>query len=227
MKAIALDDEPLAIQIIESFCKKVPLIESIQGFTNSSMAASHLRAEAVDLMFLDINMPSVNGLDFFRSLTVKPLLILTTSYSEFALDGYELSAIDYLLKPFSFDRFLKAVEKAQKQSELLKLNSALGGLLTIKADLGLVQVPIQDILYIEGLDNYIKIHLEDGNFVLSRNTLKAILNDLPTQQFFRIHKSYIVSKSKINYIGTKYVKIGTIELPFGKSYEADLKGFLK
>ena len=227
MKAIALDDEPLAIQIIESFSKKVPLIESIQGFTNSSMAASHLRAEAVDLMFLDINMPSVNGLDFFRSLTVKPLLILTTSYSEFALDGYELSAIDYLLKPFSFDRFLKAVEKAQKQSELLKLNSALGGLLTIKADLGLVQVPIQDILYIEGLDNYIKIHLEDGNFVLSRNTLKAILNDLPTQQFFRIHKSYIVSKSKINYIGTKYVKIGTIELPFGKSYEADLKGFLK
>lgn len=227
MKAIALDDEPLAIQIIESFCKKVPLIESIQGFTNSSMAASHLRAEAVDLMFLDINMPSVNGLDFFRSLTVKPLLILTTSYSEFALDGYELSAIDYLLKPFSFDRFLKAVEKAQKQSELLKLNSALGGLLTIKADLGLVQVPIQNILYIEGLDNYIKIHLEDGNFVLSRNTLKAILNDLPTQQFFRIHKSYIVSKSKINYIGTKYVKIDTIELPFGKSYEADLKGFLK
>ena len=227
MKAIALDDEPLAIQIIESFSKKVPLIESIQGFTNSSMAASHLRAEAVDLIFLDINMPSVNGLDFFRSLSVKPLLILTTSYSEFALDGYELSAIDYLLKPFSFDRFLKAVEKAQKQFELLKLNSALGGLLTIKADLGLVQVPIQDILYIEGLDNYIKIHLEDGNFVLSRNTLKAILNYLPTQQFFRIHKSYIVSKSKINYIGTKYVKIGTIELPFGKSYEADLKGFLK
>lgn len=227
MKAIALDDEPLAIQIIESFSKKVPLIESIQGFTNSSMAASHLRAEAVDLIFLDINMPSVNGLDFFRSLSVKPLLILTTSYSEFALDGYELSAIDYLLKPFSFDRFLKAVEKAQKQFELLKLNSALGGLLTIKADLGLVQVPIQDILYIEGLDNYIKIHLEDGNFVLSRNTLKAILNDLPTQQFFRIHKSYIVSKSKINYIGTKHVRIGTLELPFGKSYEADLKGILK
>lgn len=227
MKAVALDDEPLALQLIESFCKKTEQIESLASYTSSSKAAAHIQKGAVDLLFLDINMPSINGLSFYRQLEVKPLLILTTSYSEFALDGYELSAVDYLLKPFSYERFQKAVEKAHQQFQLRTLQLTQNPLIAIKADAGLVQLPVNDILYIEGLDNYIKIHIADGSFIVSRTTLKAIMSELSNFDFFRIHKSYIVPKSKISYIGSKYVKIGTIELPFGKSYESELKSFLK
>ncbi|MEN2399161.1 LytTR family DNA-binding domain-containing protein [Flavobacterium sp. MC2016-06] len=222
--AIALDDELPALEIIELYCSKIETIDLKKVFSKTSEARFYLEENAVDLIFLDINMPSHSGIDFYKSISQKTMVIFTTAYSEYAVESYEFGAIDYLLKPFSFERFNKAVEKVVEQNKLLAQSNE--NQLYFRIDYGLTKVSIQDIIFIEGLDNYIKIHLTSQKPILVRMTIKNILEKLPLKQFCRVHRSYIISMSKITSYRNKMIYIADNEIPLGKTYEDAFLGLL-
>lgn len=225
IKVMAVDDEPLALDLIETYCKSIDFLRFEKGFTGTSSALQFLEKNPVDLLFLDINMPSMSGIDFFKSLDHKPMLIFTTSYSEYALNSYDLGAIDYLLKPFTFERFKKAVERANETFNLI-FNASISEkakFLMLKADLGVVKVPLNDVLFIEGLDNYLKIHLRNQVPVVVRLTMKTLMEMLNEREFLRVHRSYIVSINHIESVKQKIITIAGEEIPVGKLYEDKLK----
>ena len=229
IKVIAVDDEPLALDLIEAYCKGVDFLHYEKGFTSAAGALNFLEKNPIDLLFLDINMPSISGIDFFKSLTHKPMLIFTTSYSEYALSSYELGAVDYLLKPFTMERFKRAVERAYETYNLV-FNASVAEqakFLLLKADLGLVKVILSDVLFIEGLDNYLKIHLRNQAPVVVRLTMKALMEMLNEKEFLRVHRSYIVSIRQIETVKQKIITIAGEEIPVGKNYEDDLKAAFK
>ena len=217
LKAIAIDDEPLALELIETFCKGLDLVSLEKVFTKTGAALQYLEKHPVDLLFLDINMPSTSGIRFYESLPYKPLLIFTTSYSEYAIESYDLDAVDYLLKPFTVKRFEKAVQKAYEKYKLLQPGKE--GFLLLKADYGLVKVVLNDILFIEGLDNYLKIHLHNQNALVVRMTMKTLQEKLPGNGFIRVHRSYIVPLNRIETVRNKIITIAGEEIPIGNSYE--------
>ncbi len=227
MKAIALDDERPALDVIEAFCSRIDSVNLIKTFIRTGEARLYLEANPVDLIFLDINMPKESGLDFFKSINQQTLVIFTTAYSEFALESYDLEAVDYLLKPYTFQRFGKAVQRAQMRWRALRqtfsdtLDSPERAQLFFRADHGLVKVTVADILFVEGLDNYLKIHLRNGQFLVLRLTLKALLDELPTRKFIRVHRSFIVAVDKIQAIRSKMILIEDEEIPIGSSYEKE------
>jgi DNA-binding LytR/AlgR family response regulator len=220
IKAIAIDDEPPALKVMENFCEKIDFISLDKTFTKPSEALKHLNKFPVDLLFLDINMPSVNGIEFYKSLEQNVLVIFTTAYSEYAVEGFNLNAVDYLLKPFTYERFLQATNKAndflnyQTQSD-----STLTPYLFIRADYSLVKITIANILYIEGLDDYLKIHLENQKPVVTRMTMKALLEKLPAKDFIRVHRSFIIPFGKIESVRNKLISVSGKEIPIGTSYE--------
>ena len=218
IKAIALDDEPLALEILQSLCDTIDYIELNKTFTKSDEAFKYLKKYPVDLLFLDINMPSISGLDFYKKLPHKTMVIFTTAYSEFAVEGFTLSATDYLLKPISLSRFQQAAEKAFSQWKLQNQNIE-QKYLFIRADYSLIKILFSDILYIEGLDDYLKIHIQNQKTVVARMTLKAILQKLPETEFIRVHRSFIIPISKISKIRNKIIFIGQAEIPISVSYE--------
>jgi len=225
IKAIAVDDEPLALDLIGSYCRDLDFVQLDKVFTGTGAALQYLEKNPVDLLFLDINMPAMSGIDFFRSLKHKPMLIFTTSYSEYALNSYDLGAIDYLLKPFTFERFKKAVDRAYETHNLI-FNASISErskFLTLKADYGLIKLPVKDILFIEGLDNYLKIHLEGGQPAVVRLTMKTLMEMLTEKEFLRVHRSYIVSVSHIESFRQKVITIAGEEIPVGKLYEDKVK----
>ncbi|MBI1781674.1 MAG: response regulator transcription factor [Sphingobacteriales bacterium] len=220
IKAIAIDDEPPALQLIETFCSRAEDISLEKTFTNPDEALKYLRKFPVDLLFLDIQMPSVNGIDFYKSVKQDTMVIFTTAFSEYAVEGFNLSAVDYLLKPFTYKRFQQAVAKAveyynfknQQQSEEQKY-------IFFRADYSLVKIAVADIIYVEGLDDYLKIHLENKTPVVARMTMKTMTEKLPSKDFIRVHRSYIVPLSRINSVRNKTIYIGEEEIPLGSSYE--------
>ncbi|MBF4492481.1 response regulator transcription factor [Flavobacterium sp. JLP] len=218
IKAIALDDEPLALEILQSLCSTTEYVELKKTFTKSDEAFKYLKKYPVDLLFLDINMPSISGLDFYKKLPHKTMVIFTTAYSEFAVEGFTLSATDYLLKPISLDRFRQSVEKAYSQWKLQNQNIE-QQYLFIRADYSLIKILFSDILYIEGLDDYLKIHIQNQKTVVARMTLKAILLKLPDTEFIRVHRSFIIPISKIEKIRNKIIYIEQTEIPISASYE--------
>lgn len=218
LKAIALDDEPLALEVLQSFCNQTDMVDLQKTFTKSEDAFKHLRKYPVDLLFLDINMPSISGIDFYKKLSHKTMVIFTTAYSEFAVEGFTLSATDYILKPFTFSRFQQAVEKAYSQWKLQNQNPE-QQYLFIRADYSLIKILFSDILFIEGLDDYLKIHIQNQKTVVARMTLKAILEKLPVSEFVRVHRSFIVPVSKIEKVRNKIVYINQEEIPVSASYE--------
>ncbi|HLN95263.1 MAG TPA: LytTR family DNA-binding domain-containing protein [Flavobacterium sp.] len=220
IKAIALDDEPPALAVLENFCGKTPFIDLQKTFTKSDEALKYLRKYPVDLLFLDINMPSITGIDFHKKLPHKIMVVFTTAYSEYAVEGFNLRATDYLLKPFSFDRFSASMERVREQHELENQNAA-ANYLFIRADYSLQKIPIADILFVEGLDDYLKIHIAGQRTVVARMTMKAILEKLPAAGFFRVHRSFIVPLAKITRIRNKTVFIGEAEIPISASYEKE------
>ncbi|MDI1254693.1 MAG: LytTR family DNA-binding domain-containing protein [Flavobacterium sp.] len=220
IKAIALDDEPPALAILENFCRKTDYIDLQKTFTKSEEALKYLRKYPVDVLFLDINMPSISGIDFHKKLPHKIMVIFTTAYSEYAVQGFNLSATDYLLKPFSFDRFSLAVEKVRAQYEIQN-QKAEQQFLFIRADYSLLKIPIADIIFIEGLDDYLKIHIENQKTVVARMTMKSILEKLPVADFSRVHRSFIVSIKRIEKIRSKVIHIGGEEIPISASYEKE------
>ncbi|MFN4249315.1 MAG: LytR/AlgR family response regulator transcription factor [Flavipsychrobacter sp.] len=219
INAIAIDDEPLALNVIKAFCHNLDFIDLKATFTETSEALKYLRNYPVDLLFLDIKMPAMSGIDFYKSVPHKTMVIFTTAYSEYAVDGFNLSAIDYLLKPFENERFLQAVNKANEYYKYLnKQEISSNQYLFVRADYSLVKIALSDIIYIEGLDNYLKIHLQNSKPVIARMSMKAVMDKLPERDFLRVHRSYIVSFGKVNFVRNKIIHIADAEIPVGTNY---------
>jgi DNA-binding LytR/AlgR family response regulator len=226
MNCIAIDDEPLALDIISEFCSKISNIDLIGTFTNPFDAVELLNSKETDLIFLDIHIPQINGFEFLKLLYKPPLIIFATAFREHAFQGFEYDAVDYLVKPFSFDRFAKSVNKAQQIialresvsniSEVTERNSC--GFIMIKVEYSTIRVNLDDILYIEGLKDYVKIYT-GGKPILTKNTMKNFINKLPSNRFFRVHKSFIISIDKINKIENCRIMIDNQRIPIGESYK--------
>ncbi|GAA3926372.1 response regulator [Chitinophaga oryziterrae] len=214
IRAIALDDEPPALNVLQSFCEKMGTIVLEKTFTGVADALKYLEQFPVDLLFLDINMPAISGIDFYKSIPQKIMVIFTTAYSEHAVESYNLNAVDYLLKPFTFQRFLQAVEKADKYLRLEQPKD-----LVLRVDYGLVKIVLADILFIEAYDNYLKIHVVNLKPVIVRMTMKALLSSIPADLFIRVHRSYIVSLSHIEQVRNKVISVAGQKIPLGSSYE--------
>ena len=229
IKAIAIDDEPVALEVIKSLSAKIPFLELAAVFTNAFEAIPILQKENIELLFLDIRMPDISGIDFLQSITNPPMVIFTTAYSEHAVQSFELDAIDYLLKPFSPSRFLKACNKAYEQYGLRKNSqgvSPAGASVFIKNGYEEVKVELDDILYIESNGNYMQFVLSNGK-LLSRLTMKEVEDMLPATDFVRIHRSYIAARKKIHKIDKNTVWIRQAALPVGAGYAHELQKIRK
>ncbi|WP_129718139.1 LytTR family DNA-binding domain-containing protein [Pedobacter sp. SYP-B3415] len=224
MIAIAIDDEPIALDIIKSHAGKVPFIELKATFTNAFEAMAYLQKNPVDLLFLDIKMPDISGIDFLSTLANPPMVVFTTAYTEHAVKSFELDAIDYLLKPFALSRFLKACNKAQQLLDLRQNASApkTDQSVFIKDGYEQVRVQLDDILYIEAGGNYTQVHLQSGKRISTRLPIQEMLLMLPQNDFIRTHRAFIVSKSKISRYDRYQVWIGETTIPisagFAKSF---------
>jgi len=230
MTCIVVDDEPLARQGMEMNIAQVASLQLCGSFSNALAASDFIRKENVDMMFLDINMPELNGLDFLKSLRDAPLVIFTTAYPQYALESYELDAIDYLVKPIRIERFLKAVNKAENHLRLLRNESNNNQVerieddfVFIKADRKFFKIYFKDILYIEGLKDYVIIYTADNKIITSMN-VKTIAAQLPVAIFARVSKSYIVNVLHITSFDNELVYIQNNEIPLGQSFKDD---FLK
>jgi len=220
--AIAVDDEPPALKVVENFCKKVGFIDLVKTFTKPHEAVKYLNKFPVDLLFLDIRMPSVSGIHICRLIPQDTMVIFTTAYSEYAVEGFNLNAVDYLLKPFTYERFLQAVNKAHDFYKFYhQQESALQQYMFIRADYSLVKIMLEDILYVEGLDDYLKIYLVDRKPIVARMTMKAILEKLPAKDFVRVHRSFIIPLKRIERLRNKSLLVAGREIPVGSSYEED------
>jgi DNA-binding LytR/AlgR family response regulator len=215
---IAIDDEPLALEVIKKYIAKIYFLELQGAFTDAVEAGKMLESSPVDIVFLDIQMPDVNGIEFSKTINTKnTAVIFTTAFSEYAVEGFNVDAVDYLLKPIEYDRFLKAVYKAKEYIEYLNNQELHDGYIFVKSDYQMVKINLRDIIYIEGLDDYIKIYLPQRS-VLTLMTLKTIMQKLPAKEFLRVHRSYIVPLSKIENVSKSKVRIGNKEIPIGVSY---------
>lgn len=219
INAIAIDDEPLALKVIENFCEKVDFITLQKSFNKPGEALKYLNKFPVDLLFLDINMPSVNGIEFYKQMKQNIMVIFTTAYTEYAVEGFNLNAVDYILKPFTLERFLLAVNKANDFYNYQTQKENTSQYLFIRADYSLLKINMAHIMYIEGLDDYLKIHLENQKTVVTRLTMKALLEKLPAKQFIRVHRSFIIPLERIESVRNKNILISGKEIPIGNSYE--------
>jgi two-component system LytT family response regulator len=224
MIAIAIDDEPIALEIVALHAGKVPFIELTETFTNAFEAISYLQQNKVDLIFLDIKMPDISGIDFLKTLTKPPMVVFTTAYSEHAVQSFELDAIDYLLKPFSLSRFLKACNKAK---ELFDLRSQTPpqkvDYIFVKDGYEQVKVLFSTILYIEASGNYTQIQLIDNQLLSTRITINELAALLPAAMFVRTHRAFIVAKAKITKYDRAQVWINERSIPIGNTYLPNLK----
>lgn len=218
-----VDDEPLAQDILENYVGKLPNLSLVGKCSNAFEANTLIDAHHPDIIFLDIQMPGISGLDLIRSLENKPEVVFTTAFAEFALEGFELDARDYLLKPISFDRFSKAVDKAVHYLELERQDKPAAEddeHIFVKADKKMVKINLADILYIEGLKDYVMIFVP-GQRIITLQTMKNLEEKLPSDKFIRAHRSYIVSIDKISAISSHSIEIGSKEIPIGKNYKEE------
>lgn len=228
IKCVAIDDEPLALRVIEKLIRKFPMLQLLATFDDAVSGAEFLRRHPVDLLFLDINMPDISGIELVRSLREKPMIIFITAHKNFAIESYELDALDYLLKPVEESRFSKAVNKAlEYQSYKHSKPNADAEVLFVRAEYQLVKISIPDIEYIESMEDYCRIHLINAKPVMTLMTMKAMLDKLPSSKFKRIHRSYTVSISKITSVINKKVRLISVELPVGNSYLPSLNEWMK
>jgi two-component system LytT family response regulator len=229
LRCIAIDDEPPALALLREYASRISSLNMIQTFDDAISAAEYLRSAQVDLVFIDINMPDITGLDLVRSLQLKPMIIFTTAYKKFAFEGFELDAIDYLLKPVSFDRFSKAVNKAVEYYQYRKRPpDEQSQSLFVYSEYRMVKINLNEIEYIESLEDYIRIHLQNTAPVLTLMPLKKVLEKLPPQKFKRIHRSYIVSTDKVVSVKNRRVMLhSSVELPVSDSYASFVKDWYK
>jgi DNA-binding LytR/AlgR family response regulator len=214
---IAIDDEPLALQLISEYCSKISFLKLEKVFTNTDEARVYLQENKVDLLFLDIQMPDINGMQFYKSLAEKPPVIFTTAFKDFAVEGFSVDAIDYLLKPFEYDRFLKACYKANEYMEFLSSQEMQLNSIFVKVNYEIMKINLKDIELIEALDDYIKIYIKPTP-VLTLMTLKSIQEKLPSRDFVRVHRSFIVPLSRIEKFSKTKLWVAGKEIPIGSSY---------
>jgi two-component system, LytTR family, response regulator LytT len=244
IKCIAVDDEPLALALVCAYIKQTPFLELVGQYGSAVEALRGLYQQAVDLIFLDIQMPDLNGIELARVLDARkptgPRIIFTTAYNQFALEGYRVDALDYLLKPFAYEEFLRAAHKAQTYFNLVQASAQAAApvspapppepedeYLFLKVEYQLVRVAYSDILYIEGLKDYVKVHLASApRPLLSLTSLKSLEEKLPARRFMRIHRSYIVALEKIKSITRSSVQIGEANIPVSDQYKENFSVFL-
>jgi two-component system LytT family response regulator len=232
MRCIAVDDEPLALDLLEDNIRQIPYLEFVGRCRNAFEAMELIQAEkaknrSIDLIFLDIQMPGITGVQFLKSMVSNPMVIFITAYEQYALEGFELNIIDYLLKPVSFERFLKATNKANELFQLktttIHAKNITEEYFFVNAEYSLVKIKYADILYIEGLKDYIKIYIStQSRPIITRMTMKSIEEKFATMPFMRIHKSYIVSLNKIESIRNLKITIGTHLIPVSEQFSEEL-----
>lgn len=221
IRCIAIDDEPLALELIGSYINKIPYLTLVGSFSDPTKALQLLRSESIDLIFLDIQMPDLSGIDFIKGLEKAPSVIFITAYDNFAVEGFELHAVDYLLKPVAFSRFLLAVGRAQNtiMAETSFSHSVSHqDYIFVKSEHNVLKISLSDIYYIEGYKDYVKIYTSETKPILTLNTIKALEDILPAGDFIRIHKSFIVSISKMKSFRNGKVLVREKHVPIGDSY---------
>lgn len=231
IRTIAIDDEPLALQLVSGYISMTPYLELVGSFDNPLAAIDYISSQAVDLIFVDIQMPDLNGLEFTRSLDSSAKIVFTTAYEIYALEGFKLNALDYLLKPFSYEEFLKAAGKARRQMELESNTQisieANNQFLFLKSEYKIRRINFNDILYIEGLKDYIKVYTTgEDKPVLSLNSIKALEQKLPEEKFMRVHRSFIVNLDKIETIERSRILFGKVYIPISDQYKDKFQEFL-
>ncbi|NIG57450.1 LytTR family DNA-binding domain-containing protein [Chitinophaga sp. Cy-1792] len=226
LKCIAVDDEPLALDLLEDNITKVPYLQLVAKCNNAFEAIEVLQQQHVDLIFLDIQMPGLTGLQFLQSMANKPMVILITAYEKYALEGFNLDVTDYLVKPVPLERFIKACNKAHELYQLKTVTRAIiePEFIFVNVDYSLFKVVFDDIIWVEGLKDYVRIHLKSSNKpVITRMSIKSMEEQLPGRRFMRIHKSYIVAVACITAIRKNSVFLDTLELPVGDTYRDSLQ----
>jgi len=223
-KCLIIDDEPIAIKVIKEHLSRFENIVCVQGFTKAIDAIDLLNKESIDLLFLDINMPGISGIEFLKSLTNPPKVIFTTAYRNFAVDAFELDAIDYLVKPISFERFLKSINKFlstyQLKSKTKEPDNIDKDYIILKSEKKNYKIKFEELLYIESLDNYIKVHMNDSS-IICYESLSGIEKELPSN-FMRIHRSYVINMDKINVFTSSYIEIGDRRFTIGRNYKEEV-----
>ena len=240
LKCIAIDDEPLALRQLKSYIEKIPYLELTATCNNALEAQQLLASQHVDLIFVDINMPDLNGVDFVRALIDRPMVIFTTAYSEYAVEGFKLDAVDYLLKPFSFADFNRSVTKAQSLYELLAYRKTQGDVpapeatprdreyISIKADYKTTLVRISDIVYLESEGEYVRLHLDDRSTITTLFRLKNMEAALPSEMFMRVHRSYIVNLQRIrSYVKGRVFISDSEYVPIGENYREAFQRYIE
>lgn len=234
IRCLIIDDEPLAQRVVERYIENLPFLEIAGKCNNAVEAIDFLHEKEADLIFLDINMPKLSGIDFLKTLKKPPLVIVTTAYAEYAIQGYELDVVDYLMKPFAFDRFYKAIQKAEEilkgreniHHEAREPEKQEENFLFIKSSKKTFKVNLDEILYIEALGDYVKIYITD-KMIVSYQSLKNIEALLPAKRFPRVHKSFIIALSRIEMIEGNQVKIRERMIPVGTNYKAEFEKLIK
>jgi two-component system LytT family response regulator len=229
LKCIAIDDEPLALEVLKRYIDKLPALQLLQAFDDALSAGEFLRQNVPDLLFLDINMPDINGIELLKSLPVKPMVIFTTAYKQFAHQGFDLDAVDYLVKPISFERFTHAVNKARSAFQARNTDAeSEEDFLFVRSEYKLVKIELAQIDYIENLGDYLKVYINGQKPVMTLMTLKNIATKLPPEKFARIHRSYIVPLRKIvSIVNQKVLLSNQTELPIGESYIENLNKWIR
>lgn len=234
LNCVIIEDEPLARNLLTDYVKKVPTLNLLKAFSNPLEALEALRVLSVDILFLDVQMPEITGITLLKVLKKRPLVVLTTAYSEYALEGYELDVADYLLKPITFERFLKSVDKITQRLESeapviapvhQNKQEPTSPFVFVKDGTKLVKVWLDEIRYVEGLKDYVTIHTKDQK-ITTLQRMKALEEQLPADQFIRIHNSFIVALAAIDVIQKNEVLIGTITIPVGDTYRKAFKEFI-
>jgi two-component system, LytTR family, response regulator len=233
LNCVIIEDEPLARNLMIEYVKKVPSLNLIEAFSNPLAAMETLRSASIDILFLDVQMPEITGISLLKILKKRPLVVLTTAYSQYALEGYELDVADYLLKPITFERFLKSVDKITQRLESapavqpssVEPVNVTPPFIFVKDGTKLVKVKLDEILYIEGLKDYVTIHTVNQKIVTLQR-LKALEEQLPANKFIRIHNSYIVSLDAVDVIQKNEVQIKGVTLPVGDTYRKAFKEFI-
>jgi len=219
MKAVAIDDDPFSLKVIENFCRDVGFVKLEKTFEDPKAGLKYMNKFPVDLLFLDIDMPNLNGIDLYKKLKQSTLVIFTTARKDCAVEGFNLMAVDYLVKPFSFERFQQAARRASEFFNMHMQSGAEGGkYLFVRVDFSLMKIEISKIIYIEALDDYLKIHIEDHKTLVVRMTMKAMLEKLPANQFVRTHRSFIVPANRIQELRAKSVLIDKIDVPVSNNF---------
>jgi len=221
IRCIVIEDEPLALKQMVTYIEKTPFLELVASFDNAFEALSFLNANEVDIMFVDINLPDLNGMDFVKSLLKAPRVIFTTAYRDYAVEGFRVDALDYLVKPISYTDFLQAANKANIQAKLKE-----DDFLMVKSEYKIIRINFSDILYVEGMREYVRIHIENAKPVMTLLSMKNVEQKLPSARFMRVHRSFIVNLGKITTIERNRIVFGREYLPIGDQYKEAFQKFI-